>query len=293
MRSVAWVAVVLATLAGAACGQEPGEAPAATSGPTSTATPEPAMPRATATMIPAEPSTTAPAEPTAEPTGHPPAPPADAPAVPDDLLGADVERIPTGDKVVALTFDAGANADALPRILATLADEGVPGTFFLTGRFVRQFPEESRSITAAGHRLGNHSVTHPEFTSLTSGQIQEEVRGAERDIVDFAAGDPRPLFRFPFGDRDARTIEAINNLGYVAVRWTVDTLGWQGTSGGRSAEEVTQRVVSTATPGQIVLMHVGSHPTDGTMLDADALPDVIAALRAAGYRFVTLDALLS
>jgi peptidoglycan/xylan/chitin deacetylase (PgdA/CDA1 family) len=177
--------------------------------------------------------------------------------------------------------------------LATLADEGVRGTFFLTGRFVRQFPTESKAIAAAGHRLGNHSVTHPEFTSLTSGQIRDEVRDAERDILDIATGDPRPLFRFPFGDRDARTIEAINTLGYVAVRWTVDTLGWQGTSGGRSAEEVTQRVVSTATPGQIVLMHAGSHPTDGSMLDADALPDVIAALRAAGYRFVTLDALLS
>lgn len=293
MRSVAWMAVVLATLVGAACGAESGEAPAPTSRPTSAAAPEPAMPPATATMVPGGPSDTATAKPTAEPTGRPPEPTADESGVPDDLRGADIERISTTDKIVALTFDAGANADAVPGILATLADEGVSGTFFLTGRFVREFPDESRSIAVAGHRLGNHSVTHPEFTSLTSSQIQDEVRGAERDILDIARGDPRPLFRFPFGDRDARTIEAINDLGYVAVRWTVDTLGWQGTSGGRSADEVTQRVVSTVTPGQIVLMHVGSHPTDGSMLDADALPDVIAALRAAGYRLVTLDALLS
>lgn len=104
--------------------------------------------------------------------------------------------------------------------------------------------------------------------------------------------DPQPLFRFPFGDRDARTIPAVNDLGYVAVRWTVDTLGWQGTSGGRSADDVTERVLDTATAGQIVLMHVGSHPTDGSMLDADALAAVIGGLRAAGYRFVTLDALV-
>lgn len=46
-------------------------------------------------------------------------------------------------------------------------------------------------------------------------------------------------------------------------------------------------------PGEIVLMHLGSNPQDGTTLDADALPDVIDRMRAAGYGFVTLDALLS
>ncbi len=40
-------------------------------------------------------------------------------------------------------------------------------------------------------------------------------------------------------------------------------------------------------------MHVGSNPDDHTTLDAAALPDVIARLSAAGYRFATLDALLS
>jgi peptidoglycan-N-acetylglucosamine deacetylase len=39
-------------------------------------------------------------------------------------------------------------------------------------------------------------------------------------------------------------------------------------------------------------MHVGANPDDGTTLDADALPRVIAGLRAAGYDFVTLQALL-
>jgi hypothetical protein len=38
-------------------------------------------------------------------------------------------------------------------------------------------------------------------------------------------------------------------------------------------------------------MHVGSHPSDGSMLDAQALPDVIVGLRQAGYELVTLDAL--
>jgi peptidoglycan/xylan/chitin deacetylase (PgdA/CDA1 family) len=136
-------------------------------------------------------------------------------------------------------------------------------------------------------------VDHPHFTDLSGGEIRTQIRDAERAIRAGAGGDPRPLFRFPYGDRDARTIAAVNALGYVPVRWTVDSLGWQGTSGGRSAAEVVARVLGAAQPGEIVLMHVGSHPTDRSTLDADALPDIISGLRERGYRFVTLDALLT
>jgi peptidoglycan/xylan/chitin deacetylase (PgdA/CDA1 family) len=38
---------------------------------------------------------------------------------------------------------------------------------------------------------------------------------------------------------------------------------------------------------------VGAHPADGSTLDADALPIVIRRLRARGYSFVTLSAVMS
>lgn len=217
---------------------------------------------------------------------------ADPSAVPGHLRGKDVTEIPTGDRVVALTFDAGGSSAGLPSILGTLADQQVPATFFLTGQWVDDNPQGVAVIHADGHRLGNHSMTHPHFPALPDQAIRDEVRGAEGRIL-AAGADPRPLFRFPFGDRDERTIAAVNDLGYVAVRWTVDTLGWRGTSGGVSAQEVADRAVNALRPGEIVLMHVGSNPEDGTTLDADALPDMIERMRAAGYTFVTLDALLS
>ncbi len=39
-------------------------------------------------------------------------------------------------------------------------------------------------------------------------------------------------------------------------------------------------------------MHVGANPDDGTTLDADALPGVIAGLRGAGYGFTTVETLI-
>ncbi|KIC67970.1 polysaccharide deacetylase family protein [Pseudarthrobacter phenanthrenivorans] len=257
---------------------------------TSEAGQTPVEPPVTVPPIAEPPPAGQPGEPPAQPTA-PAEPGAPPPPFPESLRGQDLTVIPGAGRVVALTFDAGANAAGLPKILATLSSKGVAGTFFLTGNWAASNPQGVSDIAAAGHRVANHSMTHPGFTGLDSARITQEVLAAEQAIL-AAGGDPRPLFRFPFGERDARTIAAVNSLGYVPVRWTLDTLGWKGTSGGASVQIVADRVQAGLQPGEIVLMHIGSNPDDGTTLDADALPQVIDGIRAAGYGFTTLDALL-
>jgi len=207
------------------------------------------------------------------------------------LAGKDWTSIPTTRHVVALTFDAGANADGVASILATLRREHAPATFFLTGNFVREFRASARAIAGAGYRIGDHTITHPHLTQLSDAAIRHEILGAARQIIAATGADPAPLFRFPYGDTDARVIAIANRLGFVPVRWTVDTLGWEGTSGHVTASIVIARVLSGLRPGEIVLMHVGSNPVDHSTPDAEALSAVISKLRARGYAFVTLDAL--
>lgn len=289
------VIVLLGVLALAACGSD---SDSEASPPITTvtitvppsATPAPPTEFGPTTIKATEPSTPPTTrQPSTKPTSSPTADPS---AVPASLLGKDLERIPTSKKVVALTFDGGASDDAVDAILATLAAKKVPATFFLTGDFAVQFPGASKAIANAGQRLANHSMTHPYFTDLTASAIRDEIRSAEAEIHSAAGASPRPFFRFPFGDRDTRTIKAVNDAGYVPIRWTVDTLGWKGTSGGQSVDTVIDRVLGALQPGEIVLMHVGAHPTDHSTLDADALPKLIDLIRAEGYTFVSLDALL-
>ena len=208
------------------------------------------------------------------------------------LAGTDWTYIPTARHVVALTFDAGANADAVPSILGTLRRGHVPATFFLTGTFARDYPAAARAIAAAGEQIGDHTITHPYLTRLSDAAVRRQILGGARQIMAVTGADPAPLFRFPFGDADARTIAIVNQLGYVPVRWTVDTLGWEGTAGHINAAVVVSRVLAALRPGEIVLMHVGANPEDRTTFDADALPQVITGIRARGYSFVTLDALV-
>jgi peptidoglycan/xylan/chitin deacetylase (PgdA/CDA1 family) len=225
------------------------------------------------------------------PVGSSPASPTIAPTptaqVVAGFAGKDIVRLPTTTRVVALTFDAGANANAIPEILATLRSENVPATFFLTGDWVRHFPAQARDVGAL-FPVGNHSNTHPHLPQLSSAQVASQITDAQASISAATGRDTRPLFRFPFGNRDARTMAVVNGLGYVSVFWTVDTLGWEGTSGGQTTSTVTAHVLAQLQPGEIVLMHVGSNPKDRSTLDGDALRGIIEAMKAAGYGFVTI-----
>jgi peptidoglycan/xylan/chitin deacetylase (PgdA/CDA1 family) len=207
------------------------------------------------------------------------------------LAGRDWTYIPTSRHVVALTFDAGANADGVASILGTLQRNHVPATFFLTGKFVEAYPAVARQIAAAGVAIGDHTITHPYLTQLSAATVRSEIVGAAHQILAVTGISPVPLFRFPYGDADTRTIAIANEVGFVPIRWTVDTLGWEGSAGHISAAVVISRVIAGLRPGEIVLMHVGSNPSDHTTYDADALPQLITDLRAHGYSFVTLRAL--
>lgn len=263
---------VIAALLAVACGGTAGPTDPSSSG---------AGPAPTSASVPpttAPPSTAPPTS--AAPTGN---------ALPANLVGRVVTVLPTTRRVVALTFDGGASDTGVPAILATLADRGVPATFFVTGDFAARYPGRVRSMAAAGHRIGNHSTTHPDFTGLTADRARQELVRAESAIADLSGRSTRPWFRFPFGAHDPAALGVVNDQGYAAIGWTVDTLGWQGTTEGRSVASVVARVVGTARPGQIVLLHVGAHPQDGSTLDADALPTIIDRLTGLGYGFVTID----
>ena len=205
--------------------------------------------------------------------------------LPPAVVAGELVRLQTQQHVVALTFDGGGNADGAKSILSVLRRKDVPATFFLTGHFVRSYPALARAI---GRRyvVGNHTVDHVELTRLSDAGVTGEIADAARQIQRATGRDTHPLFRFPYGARDSRTLSICHRLGYVSVRWTVDTWGWMGGSM-QSVSGARERVLDNLVPGEIVLMHVGSS-RDHSTIDTHALPGIISAVRARGYRFVTL-----
>lgn len=126
----------------------------------------------------------------------------------------------------ALTFDDGPNPEVTPRLLEVLAKAEVRATFFLIGGFVRQCPELVREIAAAGHLVGNHTMTHPWLAWHTERRIREELRGASAAIED-VLGEPVRYFRCPHGARRPVVLEAVREMGMVPVQWNVICQDWR------------------------------------------------------------------
>ncbi|GAA4908843.1 polysaccharide deacetylase family protein [Streptomyces coeruleoprunus] len=206
----------------------------------------------------------------------------------EQLYGTAVREIPTSDRVVALTFNAAWNEEALDTVLTVLRRENAPATFFLTGDFAERHPAAARRIAAAGHGLGNHSHTHPHFGEITREERAREVTRADTAIRRASGTEPLPFFRFPYGDTTPGQIDEVNALGFAVVEWTTDTNGYLGTAGGMTADKAVQRALDVLKPGAIIQMHVGSPNATPEVLDAEALPRLITAIRTRGYEITDL-----
>jgi peptidoglycan/xylan/chitin deacetylase (PgdA/CDA1 family) len=212
-------------------------------------------------------------------------------ALPAGYGGQFWPSIPTTRKVAALTFDIGAaNLGGLPMVLKTLRRDHATATFFLIGAWVSRFKNWARKIEESGAAIGDLSNDHEHFPSISDQSMRDQVLSAQSQIEKVTGRQPWPWFRFPFGDHDNHTITVVNSLGFATIGWTVDTLGWEGTSRGITVQSIIDRVVAARRPGEIVLMHPAA-TTDGSILDAQALPGIIKALRAYGYSFVNVNAL--
>ncbi len=215
----------------------------------------------------------------------PPAPTPVPPKAPLALMAGTATEIVNGPAVpqVGFTFDLGSGATHTPAILDTLARNGIKATFFFTGQWTAANPDLSRRIIELGHEPGNHSYSHPDFTTISNQQIIAELTRTE-DILQKTTGtNPKPWFRPPFGARDARVLGVLSSQGYHSIYWTFDSGDWRPEL---PAATVRDRVIKQSTPGAIIVMH-GDSPQTAQMLDAE-----IAGLRARGLEPVSLSQLL-
>src|SRR5271156_5213868 len=76
---------------------------------------------------------------------------------------------------IALTFDDGPNDPYTQQLLDILDQHQVNATFFMIGRFVRQRPDIVRQVHAAGHLIGNHTMTHPWLVLESPKRVRQEI----------------------------------------------------------------------------------------------------------------------
>ena len=170
------------------------------------------------------------------------------------------------------------------RHLDLLAAERIHASFGMTGSWADANPGLVARIAAEGHVLINHTATHPDMTTLSSADRLAELAAAEASVSAITGSGMQPYFRPPYGAYDASVLTDLGRAGYAySIMWTVDSLGWKGLD----PASVAARCLDGAVDGAILLLHVGSQSTD-----VEALPEIVAGLRASGYTFVTVGQLL-
>jgi len=110
------------------------------------------------------------------------------------------------------------------RVLKTLDKFGVKATFFVVGENAGKQRRLVKKAFDAGHRIGNHSFTHPDLTKLGDDEIRSEIARTHDIISDYLGRDW--IFRPPYGAHNARVDKVVAALGYRSVLWNVDTLDW-------------------------------------------------------------------
>jgi peptidoglycan/xylan/chitin deacetylase (PgdA/CDA1 family) len=199
----------------------------------------------------------------------------------------EVARGPRGKKEIALTFDAGAEAECFDDLITALANAHATSTFFVTGKFVHQHADCAAEITKNGHEVGNHTWSHLDLTQQSDEVVRDEIVRAERAITQASGQSPRPRLRAPYGASDARVLKIAAGLGYRSIYWTLDSQ--DGVEPVKTTQFLIDRITSKSDEeldGAIILLHVGVRST------ADALPAIISNLQGRGFRLVTISKLL-
>lgn len=167
-------------------------------------------------------------------------------------------------------------------------------------------------FAGAGHTLGNHSWSHPDYDTLTRWAFRREVRRTDRALRPWISG--AKYYRFPYlregkTEKSKRAAEQVlQNQGYVNVPVTIDNDEWRfnleyvdtlemGDQKGADRiaaaylAHMKERTGHFQTLAQqamgrdvahILLLHMNK-------INADHLDDLLAWYAAEGWTFITLD----
>lgn len=194
-----------------------------------------------------------------------------------------IYSVNTKEKKVALSFDAAWGNEDTQKILDTLAKQDIHVTFFATGGWIEQYPEDVKAVLAAGHDLGNHSESHKNMSQLSKEEQKMEIMTVHNKVRELTGYDMQ-LFRPPYGDYDNTVIKTVEECGYYAIQWDVDSLDWKD----YGEQSIIDTILGNKAlqNGSIILCHNGAQYT------ASALDKIITGLKEKGYEIVPVSELI-
>ena len=183
-------------------------------------------------------------------------------------------------KKIAFTFDDGPYTPVTKGLVDEFAKYDGNCTFFVVGNRVSGTQKEAMKYAFdKGNEIAIHAYTHTaKYNKCSDSVYQFEIQKTAEAILN-TTGKAPTLMR-PVGG--LITNKRITNSPYSIILWNVDTEDWKY----KNAETIARNILTTVTPGDIILMH------DIYKSSLEAIKIVLPLLKEYGYEFVTVSELL-
>ena len=210
-----------------------------------------------------------------------------APAGPLD--GASLQKLGAAyvgdgsEPVLYLTFDAGYENGCTAQILDTLAKHNVKAAFFLVGHYMQTNADLVRRMAEEGHTVANHTMHHPDMSTRTGTDFEQELRDLEVLYRDVTGQELPKFYRPPQGVYSEENLRQAQAMGYRTVFWSLAYVDWQDTQPTR--DQAFAKLIPRTHNGAVILLHSTSKT------NAEILDELLTKWEEMGYRFGTLEEL--
>lgn len=155
--------------------------------------------------------------------------------------------MPSGEKILYLTFDDGPHPEITPFVLSELNKYEAKATFFCVGKQIRDNPDIFKSILQEGHAVGNHTFDH-----LNGWETKNEDYLA--NVLKARVYIKSNLFRPPYGKITALQHNTLTKYKdpFKIIMWSVLSGDFDTTI---TAEQCCKNVIENAGSGSIIVFH--------------------------------------
>ncbi len=188
----------------------------------------------------------------------------------------------TSEKLIAITFDDGPNAEYTAKVLLMLSKYNAPATFFVIGKKIKGNENLLKQMDKAGHTIGNHTFSHSLFVDFKRVPAFIYELDATSDTVYNIIGKRMKLFRPPYGVTTPNISKAVKALKYYTIGWNIRSMDTTRDS----IETIVKRVQTQLKPGAIILFHDTSDKT------IEVLKQTLNFVKENDFKIVSVEELL-
>ncbi|WP_309383825.1 polysaccharide deacetylase family protein [Cerasicoccus frondis] len=197
-------------------------------------------------------------------------------------MSAPIYRVETDQPYICLTFDDGPIIETSRQWIELFDAHDCRATFFDLGNNVLAEPELAKAVFAAGHEIGNHSMSHPHLPELSLDEVRAQLTECSRVFQEVFGVAPK-VFRAPFGEHSDDVWTVLAELGLPAIMgkgasdWTPSV----------TVEHIIEKTTEGVEAGDIFILHTWQAKT------LTAMPEMIRRFKAKGLQLVTVSELLA